>query len=164
MNVIKSNLENRFFLEILIKLGENTRTMTITNSVSDQNYSWATLLLRLVAGGFMLTHGIPKLQMLLEGDAVNFADPIGLGPTFSLILTVFAEFLCALCILFGFKTKLATIPLIITMLVASFVVHLNDPFGKKEFALLYLAMYAALFLLGSGKYSVDAFLQNRKQA
>jgi len=134
--------------------------MDFSNNISEQNLSWATLLLRLVSGGFMLTHGIPKLMKLIEGD-MSFADPIGLGPTFSLILTVFAEFICALFILVGFKTKLSTIPLMITMLVASFVVHMDDPWGKKEFPLLYFGIYAALFLLGSGKFSVDSLLNKK---
>jgi len=41
------------------------------------------------------------------------------------------------------------------MLVAAGMVHLSDPFGKKEKALLYLAMFIAIILLGPGKYSID---------
>lgn len=115
------------------------------------------LWLRLIGGGFMLAHGVPKLMKLLSGN-FQFADPIGIGPQASLILTVFAEFLCALMILIGFKTKAATIPLMITMLVAAFLVHGADPFGKKELALIYFGIYLSLFFLGSGKYSVDAKL------
>jgi len=134
--------------------------MDLSNNISEQNYSWATLLLRLVSGGFMLSHGIPKLMKIIDGD-MGFADPIGLGPTFSLFLTVFAEFFCAIFVLVGFKTKLASIPLMITMLVAAFVVHINDPFKKMEFPLLYFGIYAALLLLGSGKFSVDAMLNKK---
>ncbi len=141
-------------------LGQNNLDMNFSNNISEQNLSWATLLLRLVSGGFMLTHGIPKLMKIINGD-MGFADPIGLGPTFSLILTVFAEFICALFILVGFKTKWASIPLMVTMLVAAFIVHLDDPFPKKEFPLLYLAIYAALFLLGSGKFSIDGVMNKR---
>lgn len=148
----------------LIKLEQIKRTMVFSNKISEQNFSWATLLLRLVSGGFMLTHGIGKLQMLMAGKGADFADPIGLGPVFSLALTVFAEVLCAVLILVGFKTRLATIPLMITMLVAAFVVHMDDPWNKKEFALLYLAIYAALFILGSGKYSIDGMLNKNKES
>ena len=52
-------------------------------------FDLATLILRLTAGGFMLTHGVPKLQRLLAGE-MQFADPFGLGPEVSLILAVFA--------------------------------------------------------------------------
>ena len=95
------------------------------------------------------------MMKLFAGGEIQFADPIGLGATASLVLTVFAEVICAAAILVGFKTKWASIPLIFTMLVAAFVVHADDPFGKKEFALLYAVGYLAISLLGAGKYSID---------
>lgn len=113
------------------------------------------LWLRIVGGGFMLAHGIPKLMKFFADDPIKFADPFGLGATPTLGLTVFAEVGCAILILIGLKTRAATVPLIITMLVAAFVIHGADPFGKKELALMYLAIYLSLFFLGSGKYSVD---------
>lgn len=122
---------------------------------------YGILILRLVGGGFMLTHGIPKLMKLLNGDFA-FANPIGVGPEISLGLTVFSEFFCALLILVGFKTKWVSIPLMITMLVAAFIVHGDDPFKKKEMALLYFAIYLILYFLGSGKYSVDALMKKSK--
>ncbi len=112
------------------------------------------LVLRIVGGGFMLTHGIPKLMKLLDGN-MEFADPIGVGPTFSLILTVFAEVICAVFILVGYKTRLATIPLLVTMAVAAFIVHADDPWGRKEFGLLYFGIYLALLMMGGGRHSVD---------
>jgi putative oxidoreductase len=109
----------------------------------------------------MLTHGYPKLMKLLAGGEIRFADPFALGMTFSLVLTVFAEFFCSILIGFGFGTRLATIPLIITMLVAAFIAHGDDPFGKKEMALLYIVVYVFLLFAGSGKFSVD-YLISRK--
>lgn len=113
------------------------------------------LWLRIIGGGFMLAHGIPKLMKLFAGGEIKFADPFGIGPAATLGLTVFAEVICAVMILIGFKTRAATIPLLITMLVAAFVIHGADPFGKKELALMYFGVYLSLFFLGSGKYSVD---------
>ena len=115
---------------------------------------WAALLLRIIGGGFMLTHGIPKFMKLISGD-LSFGNPIGIGEEASLILTILAEFVCAILILIGYKTRLAAIPLIITMLVAAFIVHGSDPFGEKEMALIYLIIYSAIYALGPGKYSID---------
>ena len=115
----------------------------------------AKLILRLGFGGFMLTHGIPKLMQLFEGGTIQFPDPLHVGATTSLILTVFAEFVCAALIVVGYKTKWAAIPLVITMLVAAFIVHGADPMGKKEFALLYAIGFLCIGLLGAGKYSLD---------
>jgi putative oxidoreductase len=51
------------------------------------------------------------------------------------------------------------------MIVAAFVVLKDESIGGKELALLYLVPYIALFLLGSGRYSLDAvlFKRNRDQ-
>ena len=113
------------------------------------------LVLRISMGGFMLTHGWPKLSKLISTGEFKFGDPLGIGPEASLIGTILAEFFCSILIIVGVKTKLATIPLIFTMLVAAFIVHADDPFGNKEKALLYLAGYVAILLLGPGRYSLD---------
>ena len=98
------------------------------------------LILRITIGIFMLTHGLPKLQQLLAGN-LQFADPFGWGSGISLALVVFAEFLCSIFIIIGFATRLSTIPIIITMLVAAFSASAGQPFVKKEFPLLYLIIF-----------------------
>lgn len=114
----------------------------------------ALLLLRVGFSGMMLTHGIPKISMLFESP-IKFANPIGVGETASLILALIGEFVAPILVLIGFKTKLATVPVIITMAVAAFLVHASDPFAVKEKALLYLVGFIVIFLTGAGKYSVD---------
>jgi len=116
------------------------------------------LVLRICIAAFMITHGWPKLLRLLEGGEIQFGDPIGLGPTLSLILVVFAEFFCSILIGIGLGTRLASIPLMFTMLVAAFVAHADDPFRQKEMALLYFLFYLALLVVGSRKYSLDYLL------
>ena len=111
-------------------------------------------LLRISMSAMMLTHGLPKLQKLISGD-FEFADPIGIGAAPSLFLAVIGEFICPILIIIGYKTRLATIPTGITMLVAAFIVHAADAFGSKEKALLYLVGFVAIALLGPGKYSID---------
>ena len=118
------------------------------------------LLLRVAVAALMLTHGWPKLSKVLAGD-MQFGDPIGLGPGPSLILVAFAEGICSLLILIGAGTRLASIPLIINFIVVFFIVHGNDPFGKRELPLLYLILYIILLIMGSGKYSVDHSLSKR---
>lgn len=115
----------------------------------------ALLVLRLFIGFMMLLgHGGEKL--LNFGDrAANFPDPLGLGSGLSLVLVIFAEFFCSLALVFGFLTRLATIPLIFTMLVAAFIVHGSDPWARQELAVIYLLCYLVLFFAGSGRYSVD---------
>ena len=119
------------------------------------------LLIRLIVGGFMLTHGIGKFLMLIGDGPIQFADPIGVGPTASLVLTVFAELFCSIFLIFGVATRLSAIPLLITMLVAAFIVHAGDGFGKQELALLYATLYLVLAIAGAGKFSVDKWIYDR---
>ena len=98
-------------------------------------------VLRIGAAALMLTHGYGKLIKLINGE--GFADPLGIGATPSLFLTVGAEFVCPILIIIGLKTRIATVPLIITMAVAAFIVHGADPFQKKEMALVYLVMFVS---------------------
>jgi putative oxidoreductase len=113
------------------------------------------VLLRVGLGLAMLSHGYPKLMKLLDGGEIRFADPLGVGVLASLIMTVFAEAICATLLALGLFTRLAAVPLIIAMAVAAFVVHGPDPFGKKEMALLYLLGYLVVFAKGAGKLSLD---------
>jgi len=112
-------------------------------------------ILRIGAASLMLTHGVPKFLKLIGGGEIEFGDPIGIGPTATLILAVIGEFICPILILVGFKTRLATIPTILVMLAAAFIVHAQDPFGKKEKALLFLVMFVAVLIMGPGKFSLD---------
>ncbi len=118
------------------------------------------LLLRIGIAAFMLTHGLPKLQAL-SNDPVQFPGVLGMSPSLSLGLTVFAEVICSVFILLGFGTRLAVIPLIITMLVAVFYVHASDPFAKQEMGLLYFLTYVSLLLTGAGKYSADYLISKK---
>jgi putative oxidoreductase len=114
----------------------------------------ALLVLRLGASGMLLTHGIPKIQRLFSSP-IEFPDPLGVGATTSLILALIGEVVGPLLVLIGYKTKLAAIPTIISMIVALLMIHFNDPFATKEKALLYLLLFVVIFLAGPGKYSVD---------
>lgn len=117
--------------------------------------------MRVGFGLLMLTHGWPKLEMLIEGGPIRFGDPIGIGKMPSLILVVLAEFFCAVLVVLGLFTRLATIPLIITMAVAVFIAHGGDPIGNKEMGLLYLLAFVVIFAHGSGRYSLDRLLGRR---
>lgn len=133
----------------------------LSTSIPDAAHA-GLLLVRLCAGALMLTHGLPKLLKLLSGAEIQFADPFGFGPTTSFLLVIFAEFFCSILVMIGLATRLAVIPLMITMLTATFYAHANDPFGVKEKPLLFLVIFLALLVFGSGRYSVDRMLEKRR--
>ncbi|NER13377.1 DoxX family membrane protein [Leptobacterium flavescens] len=113
-------------------------------------------ILRISFAVLLLTHGIPKAQLLFSGGEINFPDPLSIGATFSLILAVIGEVVCPILLIIGFKVRWAAIPPAIVMLVATLIVHADDPFRKKEFAMVYLFAFITMALLGAGKWSLDA--------
>lgn len=131
-------------------------------STSEIAKDLALAMLRIGTALMMLTHGWAKISDF-TGYLAKFSDPIGLGPAVSLQLAIFAEFFCAILLALGFLTRLSLIPMMFTMLVAGLIAHAGDPFSSKEKALLFLLVFVVLFLLGPGKYSVDAHIrENRK--
>ncbi len=149
----------------------------------DMASSIGLLILRIGVGGFLVTHGWGKLQMLLAGAADKFGDPVGLGSGLSLALVTLSEFACALLVIAGLATRLAALPVVISMSVAAFVVHAANPWTmeaaanaffsgasktwlSKEPALLYLIPFLSLAFTGGGKLSLDALIamrRNRRQ-
>ena len=113
------------------------------------------LLLRAVLSLLMLTHGFPKLMRFVAGELVLLGDPIGLGVIFSSFLVLAGEGVAPLLMLIGLKSRAAAVFSAFTMAVAAFVVHGNDPIGKKELALLYMFGFIAIALMGPGSLSID---------
>lgn len=121
---------------------------------SEGGFNTALLILRLALGVLMMHHGYDKL--IHYGDNHDqFMNFLGLGKTVSYTLVVFSEFFCALFIILGLFTRLAAIPLIITMGVALAKGHNWDAMGDGEMATLFLAGFVVLLILGPGKVSVD---------
>ena len=132
---------------------KNTYTTSLNLPVTD----YGLLFLRIAIAALMLGHGIPKLLMLFGSQEISFGDPIGIGQTATLTLTVFAEVICSILLAVGLATRLAAFILAFTMAIAFFVVHAADPFQIKELALIYLIVYAFIGIVGSGKYALDHY-------
>ena len=128
-----------------------------SSKYSDNTIAFALLLLRLALGGLMIPHGYKKL-MNFAAKSSTFTDPLHIGPTLSMALTIFAEFFCAAFIVVGLMTRLATIPLIIAMGVAVFIAHDGKVFSEGETATLFLFGFLALLFAGPGKFSMDRLI------
>ena len=98
------------------------------------------LALRLGAGGFLIYgHGWPKLVHFAE-RAHKFADPLHVGSPLSLAMSVFAEVVCAGCVLLGDGAKNVgkrTVPALAEGLLGDY--EPNFAFGVEEIDIIYLA-------------------------
>jgi putative oxidoreductase len=122
------------------------------------------LVLRLVAGAAMMSHGWTKIQ-----HATSWMGPG--TPAALQALAALAEFGGGLCWILGLLTPLASFLILCTMATALGVVHLpaGHPFvsakGGPSFepALGYLAIAVALLLTGPGRLSLDEVLFGRRR-
>lgn len=123
--------------------------------------SLGLLVLRVGAGAILLFgHGWGKLVGFSD-RAARFSDPLHVGPPSSLALVVFAEVFCSIAIILGLFTRLAVVPWIIFFAVAIFIQHADDPFQRKELAVLFGIVSVALLFLGSGRYALDGWLRRK---
>ena len=119
------------------------------------------LVLRVAAAAAMIgAHGWGKLVHFSQRSG-GFPDPIGLGSEASLGLAVFAEVFCGVALILGVGGRLAAVVLTVFFAVAFFLVHGGDPFGERELAFLYLAIFAVLALSGPGRFSLDRMIRGK---
>jgi len=126
------------------------------------------LLVLRVGLGLMMAVGHGWGKVVNYTDRMNsFPDPLGVSSPVSMALAGGAEFFGALLLAAGLLTRAVALPLTFTMFVAGIIVQANAPFfgpqaPNKEFALIYLVGFLALFFTGPGKFSVDQVLFGRK--
>jgi len=135
------------------------------------------LLLRLTGLYLAVSHGYGKLVGLAAGET-RFVDGVAsLGfpmPVLFAWAATLAEFLGGLAVAAGLFTRWSAVAVAFTMLVAAFGRHhalghlaswlriapvseeTAKSWGNPELAVVYLAVFAAVALLGPGRFSVDA--------
>ncbi len=130
--------------------------MSFLNTVSKSiSIDGAILLLRVWLGAMMMYHGFPKVFTNSAGF-VAYLEKLGMPmPSVMAALAAGAEFFGGLLILIGFLTRPAAMLVLITMLVAGFIAHSADGFTKQELPLTYAMLSVALFLSGSGAFSLE---------
>ena len=125
---------------------------------SSKSVSFSLLVLRIgISISMIYLHGYPRLINFSKINS-EFADPLGIGTETSLVLVVFAEFFCSLFLVFGLLTRWICVPLIITMIVATWIVNGGKDFIFQEKSFIYLICYISLLISGSGYFSLDFIL------
>ncbi len=129
---------------------------------TDATVSFAMLLLRVWVGGMMaFSHGWGKFMNYAERSA-TFSDPLGVGSAASLALAIFAELFCSIALMLRLFTRAVIIPIMFTMVVVITVIHIDDPWAKKELPLMFLAPLITIMMIGPGRYSVDALFSRSR--
>ncbi|MEO6612886.1 MAG: DoxX family protein [Chitinophagaceae bacterium] len=124
------------------------------------NTDLGIFLLRLILGGLFTWHGIDALNHYNLYLSMS-KSTIGLGANLEFNLVVFSQFICGILVAVGFLTRLAVIPIFITMTVAFFIAHKGQPFMAKELPFAYWLLCIPVFVFGSGRYSVDRLLSRK---
>lgn len=123
------------------------------------------LFLRLFVGIMLMQFGIRQLAHFYEMREV-FPAVLGMGSEVSLIIMICIELMCSLFIMFGFLTRLMTLPPFVAMIIAEYhLLHNSDaaPYlldwqQQGYLPIMFLGIYFFLVLVGPGKISVDYFL------
>jgi putative oxidoreductase len=150
-----------------------------SNNVMVKN-QWVSLPLRLMIGYGFMAHGWAKLIRGPEAFA-TLLQQIGVPlPKITAWVVTLLELFGGLAILLGAFVVIVSIPLIISMLVAMFKVHIKYGFSSiktvgltaagpqfgppgYEVNLLYIAGLLALIIGGAGVFSFDSWIGRRRK-
>jgi putative oxidoreductase len=126
----------------------------LSTACSETSFNIAVLILRVTFGLLLLiNHGIDKLKHFAEKQH-SFPDPFHVGSMPSLMLVLFAEVFCAVFVILGLFTRIMVLPIVIAFVVVVFMINKGYKGGAED-GILYLAAFFSIFLMGSGKYSID---------
>ena len=135
------------------------------SKLKEQGHSFGLLWLRVLTGLGMIYHGQGKLfePGRMEGFAKGVADMGFPIPEVFAWAAALSEFGGGILLVLGLATRPAALMVFITMAVAAFIRHGDDPFSKKELALAYWVISGAVLCLGAGAWSVDSLIAGRRK-
>jgi len=124
----------------------------------------APLLGRLAVGLLFASTGWGKIHTL--DKVTQFFTQLGIpAPGLNAVVVGYSEFICGWLLVIGLCTRLATLPLIVSMVVAILTAKLKDIHGifdlvgADEFT--YLCVLVMLLIIGPGMLSVDSIFVSR---
>lgn len=140
-------------------------TMSLFNKASDNQINAGLAVLRVIVGIIFVAHGGQKLFVFgMDGVAAGFA---GMGMPMAGLLGPFVallEFFGGFALIVGLLTRLASLGLASTMLVATLMVHAKNGFFNPagiEFTLSLMGSTILLALVGAGSWSIDGLIGAR---
>jgi len=130
----------------------------LSTQYSETAFNVASLALRLTFGLLLcINHGFEKLLHFSKLE-YTFPDPFHIGHRWTLVCCIFAEVFCSLLLTLGLFTRVAALILVINMSVAAFIILKGQSLVNHESALLYLAAFFSILMVGPGRISVDGMM------
>jgi len=144
---------------MLPELAVNSRLRAL--SLLERLHWVAPLLGRLAVGLLFLSTGWGKVHSLDKVTA--FFVQLGIpAPGLNAVVVGYSELVCGALLVIGLATRLATLPLIVSMVVALLTAKLADIHGVFELVgadeFTYLCVLIILLLIGPGTLSLDQLL------
>lgn len=126
-----------------------------------RNFDVGLIIIRVTVGGLLLLHGIDKVFNGID-FIVGLIEGLGL-PKFMAYGVYIGEVVAPLLLLIGFRTRLASLFLVLNFLVIVSLVHSDEILMLEstggwalELQALYMLGAVALFFMGAGKYAVSS--------
>jgi putative oxidoreductase len=121
----------------------------------------APLLGRLAVGLLFMSTGWGKVHDLAK--VTGFFRTLGIpAPEFNAVLVGYSELVCGTLLVFGLFTRLATVPLAISMVVAILTARAHDIHGLFDLAgtdeFTYLVLLIVIAIIGPGSVALDHLL------
>ena len=136
--------------------------MVLFRSPSPRQLSLGLAALRIAFATIFIRHGAQKLFVYgfagVTGAFTQMGVPFPgvMGPLIGIL-----EFFGGIALAMGFLTRLLAVGFVFDMLGAILLVQLKRGFSGYELEFLLLGSSVALFLMGAGRFSVDALLADR---
>ncbi len=143
---------------------QNSNPTKMNSMKSIQNKDLGLLLLRITLGGLMLFHGIHKIQQPLEAIHHLSEDLTAAGlPGFFAYSVHVSEFIAPLLLIIGWRSKIWSALIAVTMFFAIYAVFLDQIFKLDEktgawaieLQVFYLMTAVVLFFTGAGRYAIS---------
>jgi putative oxidoreductase len=134
-------------------------------------FSWKPLwqeagltFIRILVGAFMIYHGSEVFSKELMDGYVKWLTDIKFpSPVLLSYLGKGIEFAAGIFFTVGLFTRLAIIPLIITMLIIAFGMGKGKIFYEDQHPFNFVLLFLVTFFAGPGKFSLDYYLFGKKK-
>ena len=127
----------------------------VYNKMKIDEQSIVYLLVRLIIGVIFVYHGSKKLLDLENWNKFIISKNL---PEFLGIFSALFETIIGIFLVIGFLTRLSSLGLIIFMIIAIYLAHIQDPVYKYVYQISIILLGFSVLITGSGNYSFDNML------